>query len=171
MRSPGRAVGTAARQVRSWAAAGERGSIAPAIPIFALVLLLLGGLVIDASRQLNARGQAVAFAEEAARAGAQAVVLNEQGETQLVGSEVPGLVQTYCAQILTLPGVDGCALTALEPAAEGSTRPLVVVTRVEMSIPASLLGMVGVRTLSASAQGRAEPVRGEEITGDDDEQP
>ena len=51
----------------------ERGSFAPALPIIAMCLLLLGGLVIDASRQLNARGEAVAFAEEAARAGAQAV--------------------------------------------------------------------------------------------------
>ena len=50
---------------------GERGSVAPAIPIIAFTLLLLGGLVIDASRQLNERGLAVAYAEEAARAGAR----------------------------------------------------------------------------------------------------
>ena len=46
----------------------ERGSLAPAVPVIAMFLLLLGGLGVDGSRQLNARGQAVAFAEEAARA-------------------------------------------------------------------------------------------------------
>ncbi len=52
---------------------GDAGALAPAVPVLAFVLLLLGGLVIDASRLLNARGRAVAYAEEAARAGAGAI--------------------------------------------------------------------------------------------------
>ena len=34
---------------------GDRGSFAPAVPVIALVILLLGGLVVDASRQLTLR--------------------------------------------------------------------------------------------------------------------
>lgn len=149
--------------IRGRALAGadrERGSIAPAIPVIALVLLLLGGLVIDASRQLNARGEAVAFAEEAARAGVQSVQQNPKGEIELIADQVPQKVADYCAQIATLPQVDSCRLVRIERSHEGTNRPFTVVTRVELSVPASLLGIVGVDTLSASGDGRAEPREG-----------
>lgn len=139
----------------------DRGSIAPAVPIVGLVLLLLGGLVIDASRQLNARGEAVAFAEEAARAGGQAIVLNDRGEVQLIADEVPGLVADYCAIVLASPVVTRCEFVRIEPAPEGTPRPFTVVAEVDMQIPASLLGMVGVTNLTASGSGRAEPAEGE----------
>lgn len=144
-----------------WLRERDRGSIAPAIPIIALALLLLGGLVIDASRQLNARGEAVAFAEEAARAGVQAIRVNEFGEVELVAREVPGRVADYCATVLAGSAVSSCRFVGLEPAREGSRRPFTVVAEVELSVPASLLGMVGVRQLTASGSGRAEPAEGE----------
>lgn len=147
------------RVLRRLRAGGERGSIMPMIPVMALSLLLIAGLVIDASRQLNARSQAVAYAEEAARAGAQAVEpdlpvsLDQQEATALVGD--------YCDRVLVQPHVVSCGITGFEPAPTGPPRPLVVVVRVETTIPATLLGMVGVRTLSAAGEGRAEPVEGE----------
>lgn len=144
-----------------WLHDRDRGSIAPAIPVIAMALLLLGGLVIDASRQLNARGEAVAFAEEAARAGVQAIRINEFGEVELVAREVPGLVADYCSRVLARSAVSRCELVRLEPAPEGTRRPFRVVAEVELSVPASLLGMVGVRQLTASGSGRAEPVEGE----------
>ncbi|MFC6423115.1 pilus assembly protein TadG-related protein [Ornithinimicrobium tianjinense] len=145
--------------VRRLGGAGERGSILPIIPVMALALLMIAGLVIDASRQLNARGQAVAFAEEAARAGAQAV-RNEQ-PLQLDPAEARANVGDYCAGVLARGYVTQCGVTAIEPAAEGPARPLVVVVRVQTRIPATLLGMVGVRMLTAAGEGRAEPVEGD----------
>lgn len=139
----------------------DRGSIAPAIPVLAMALLLLGGLVIDASRQLNARGEAVAFAEEAARAGVQAIRVNEFCEIELVPQEVPGLVADYCSRVMARAAVQRCEFVRLEPAPEGTRRPFRVVAEVELGVPASLLGMVGVRQLTASGSGRAEPVEGD----------
>lgn len=131
----------------------------PLIPVLALALLLIAGLVIDASRQLNARSQAVAYAEEAARAGAQGV--RNELPLSLDREEASRLVGDYCGRVLTQPAVTTCSLTGFEPATEGPPRPLVVVVRVETSIPATLLGMVGVTTLTAAGEGRAEPVQGE----------
>lgn len=139
--------------------AGDRGSIMPMIPVMALSLLLIAGLVIDASRQLNARSQAVAYAEEAARAGAQAV--EPALPVALDRHEASVLVGDYCSRVLGQAHVVSCGITGFEPAPTGPPRPLVVVVRVETEIPATLLGMVGVRTLSAAGEGRAEPVEGE----------
>lgn len=149
----------AAHLRRHLAAGRERGSILPMIPIMALAMLMIAGLVIDASRQLNARGQAVAYAEEAARAGAQAV--EPELPVALDPEEARVLVGEYCDRVLGQPHVTSCGVTAIEGAPEGPPRPLVVVVRVETEIPATLLGMVGVRTLTASGEGRAEPVQGE----------
>lgn len=136
----------------------DRGSILPVVPIMALVMLMLAGLVIDASRQLNARGQAVAYAEEGARAGAQAI--QPQQPLTLDPAEAGDLVAEYCSTVLAQQHVTGCELIRLDPAPDGPPRPLVVVVRVETQIPTTLLGMVGVQSLSASGEGRAQPVEG-----------
>jgi len=138
---------------------GERGSIAPAVPIIAMALLLLGGLGIDGSRQLNARGEAVAFAEEAARAGAQGI------DVAATGLELdPGLaeerVNTYCDRVEKLGQVESCSFVKIAPVSDDDPRMLVVVTSVKLKIQASLLSMVGVRDLRASATARARPYEG-----------
>lgn len=137
----------------------DRGSILPVVPVMALAMLMIAGLVIDASRQLNARSQAVAFAEEAARAGAQAV-RNEQ-PLQLDRDEARANVADYCGTVLVRGYVTRCELVDIAAAPDGPARPLVVVVQVQTTIPATLLGMVGVRTLTAAGEGRAEPVEGD----------
>ncbi len=137
----------------------EDGSIAPAVPVIAMSLLLLGGLTIDASRQLNARGEAVAFAEEAARAGAQGVDLTAD-ELVLDSAMARDRVEEYCRRVEQLGQVQSCRFVAIEPVGGADGRPLVVVTEVRTSISTSLLGMVGVRTLSAGAVARARPYEG-----------
>jgi Flp pilus assembly protein TadG len=137
----------------------DRGSIAPAVPVIAMFLLLLGGLTIDASRQLNARGEAVAFAEEAARAGAQGI------DPVAVDVELdPALVQErvarYCTRVEQLGQVDDCRFLRIEQVSSSDSRQLVVVTEVKTEIETTLLGMVGTRSLSASAVARARPYEG-----------
>ncbi len=137
----------------------DRGSIAPAAPILALILLLLGGLVLDASRQLNARGRAVAYAEEAARSGAAAVELGEV-ELQLDEAEARRRVELYCAAVVARGAVTQCYPVGIAQVSSTDPRRLVVETRVELEIPATLLGLVGVTTLRAAGDGRARPYEG-----------
>jgi hypothetical protein len=139
----------------------ERGSLAPAVPVIAMFLLLLGGLVIDASRQLNARGEAVAFAEEAARAGAQGVDVSED-ELTLDGRLVKERVERYCQRVLALGQVTYCDMVGPgpEPVSASDPRPLVVHTLVRTRISTTLLGIVGNHPLAASGVGRARPYEG-----------
>ncbi|MCW2568947.1 MAG: hypothetical protein JWN54_3044 [Mycobacterium sp.] len=144
--------------------AGDDGSIAPAVPILALMILLLGGLVVDGSRQLNARGRAVAYAEEAARAGASAVDLSR---TDLVLDEPEARVRVddYCSRVLGSGEVTECGFVGIEEVGPDDPRPIVVRTRVRLAIRAGLLGMVGVGRLTAGAEAKARPYEG--VTGAD----
>lgn len=137
----------------------ERGALSPAIPVIAFVLLLLGGLGIDSSRQLNARGQATAFAEEAARAGAQGVNLRFEQIT-LDPALVQSRVADYCSRVRTTSPVTECRFVRIEPVSATDPRPLVVVTEVELEAEATLLKMVGVNTLGAGAVAKARPYEG-----------
>ncbi|MGY2876656.1 hypothetical protein ACVW00_003846 [Marmoricola sp. URHA0025 HA25] len=136
----------------------ERGSIAPAVPVIGLVLLLLGGLGIDGSRQLNARGEAVAFAEEAARAGAQGIDV-AASELTLDPRLVEERVDTYCARVKQL-GQAECHFVRIEKVSDADPRLLVVVTEASLSIKPSLLGIVHPQDLPAKATARARPYEG-----------
>ena len=137
----------------------ERGSLAPAVPVIAMMLLILGGLGVDGSRQLNARGEAVAFAEEAARAGAQGVDVAAD-ELVLDPALARQRVDDYCARVVQLGQVLSCQFVRIDPVSGIDSRPLVVVTEVHLQIQATLLGMIGVQNLDASAEARARPYEG-----------
>lgn len=138
----------------------ERGSIAPAVPVIAFMLLLLAGLGIDGSRQLNARGEATAYAEEAARAGAQGVDIAAD-ELTLDPALVRQRVEAYCARVERLGLVKTCGLVDdPEPVSATDPRKLVVHTEVTLQTNATLLGLIGVRTLDAGADAKARPYEG-----------
>jgi hypothetical protein len=142
---------------------GDQGSIAPAVPVLALVLLLLAGLVIDASRQLSARARAVAYAEEAARAGAAAVELDADDLELLPENQVAARVNAYCRAAASsgAPIVDpGGCFRGTTDVGDPLHRRIVVQTHVEIVQPASLLGIVGVTGLRAAGDGRARPFEG-----------
>jgi len=124
------------------------------------MLLLLGGLGIDGSRQLNARGEAVAFAEEASRAGAQSIDVSADDLELLPVSDVRARVDKYCAAILAQDAVTECRFVRVERVSDSDPRMLVVVTSVRLSIKTSLLGLVGKTDLTASATARARPYEG-----------
>ncbi len=138
----------------------ESGSLAPAVPIIAMMLLLLGGLGIDGSRQLNARGEAVAFAEEASRAGAQGIDVTAD-DLVLDDALVRERVGRYCSALeSSSPQVSDCHFVRTEPVSGSDPRKLVVVTTVKLSVDASLLAIVGVTSLTASADAKARPYEG-----------
>ena len=124
-------------------ARGERGSIAPAVPIIAMALLLLGGL----------------GAEEAARAGAQGIDV-AASDLQLDPFLAEDRVNTDCHRVEQLGQVDSCRFVRIQQVSDDDPRMLVVVTEVKLSIQASLLSMVGVHDLHASAEARARPYEG-----------
>jgi Putative Flp pilus-assembly TadE/G-like len=132
------------------------GALVTAVPIIFLMFLLLAGLVIDSSRQLTARARAVSYAEEAARAGAEAVDPASE-PLELDHDKAVQQVNDYCAaaslrepQLVCGPHVVG--------------RQSVTVTAT-ISSPSGLLGLVGIDTLHASGQGEARPLIG--VTGQD----
>lgn len=144
------------------ARAGDDGSIAPMVAVLGLAFLLVAGLVIDASRQLNARGRALAYAEEAARAGAQSVDPADRNLT-LDADTAAASVANYCGQALA---ADSTLVTCEFTGITGTN----VTTRTETRISTSLLGIVGVSTLTAHGEGSARPLSGatenDVVTGD-----
>jgi Putative Flp pilus-assembly TadE/G-like len=138
----------------------DAGSIAPAVPAIALILLLLGGLVLDASRLLNLRGRALAYAEEAARAGAGALELRPDGFLRVDPLAAEARVEEYCTVARDGGSVSECEFLGVEAPGGTDTRPLAVRVRVRMSENATLLGIVGVSELTATGEARARPVEG-----------
>lgn len=148
---------------------GDRGSIAPLVPIIMFALLLLGGLVVDGSRTLNARGNAQAFAEEAARAGASAT-RNDTPGLMLDDTLARTRVAAYCRAIRSATHADvtvtHCALAehAFTPPAvatcDGSRPDIVVNMKITVQIDTTLLGLIGIEHFSASGQASARPYEG-----------
>jgi Flp pilus assembly protein TadG len=142
---------TALRRVARRLARDESGSLAPAVPIVAIMFLILAGLVIDSSRELTARARAVSYAQEAARAGASAVDPASEPLVLLPG-EAKNQAEDYCA-----------AAEASEPEltchAPTATLHKVTVTT-EIEIPSGLLGLVRIKTLHATGVGTAHPLIG-----------
>lgn len=125
------------------------------VAVLGLAFLLVAGLVIDASRQLDARGRALAYAEEAARAGAQSVDPADRDLT-LDPAAAAASVANYCDQAQAAdPTLVACEF--VEVAGPD------VVTRTQTQISTSLLGIVGVSTLTAEGEGSARPLSGSTI--------
>lgn len=144
---------------------GDGGSITPLVPIVMFGLLLLGGLVVDGSRELNARGDAQAYAEEAARAGATAIDPTNP-KLVLLDSIAGARVGTYCQAVEhgthAMVRVTTCALERFSGAktCDGTDQNIVVHTKVTVQIDSTLLGMAGFSRFSASAVAAARPYEG-----------
>jgi Flp pilus assembly protein TadG len=129
----------------------DAGALAPAVPIVAIMFLLLAGLVIDSSRLLTARARAVSYAEEAARAGASAV--DPASEPLVIDTHAAGLqARDYCAAIEHRDARMHC--TKITPSADH------VVVTTSFALPTGLLGIVGINTLHAEGKGDARPLIG-----------
>lgn len=149
---------------------GERGSITPLVPVLILAFLMIGGLVVDGSRDLNARGEAQAYAEEAARAGATAVDLTS-ATLKLDETLAARRVRGYCASVMSQPNsaVTSCELHPVAGGPQGFSTAttcggvraeIVVNTMVQMRIGTTLLGIVGITELTSSGQAKARPIEG-----------
>jgi len=128
---------------------GDGGQVTAFIVVFAAAVVLFAGLVLDGGLALSAKVRAIDEAQEAARAGAQALDLaayRHNGTVQLVPAQARALAQRY---LLSTRDAGTVTLT-------GDT--------VTMTITAyqhtQLLRVVGLHTLTVTGIGSAHPVRG-----------
>lgn len=141
------------------AARDEAGSVAPFVVIVSVGLLLLGGLVIDGGRQLNAKGIAIAYAQEAARAGAQAVNVADPS-LDLLTSDALSAARGYCEQAQAGDASLVRCSAAVRDLTVNGRRLSAVEVETEVSRPAIIIGMIGRGTLTASGVAQARPVSG-----------
>ena len=139
---------------------GERGSITPFVIIVAIALLFLAALVIDGSRQLSARARAIAYAEEAARAGAQKINL-EQGFIQLLQNDAYAAVDQYCGVAMSEDDhITSCAATGIvENTDNGQVASLTVEVEVEYN-PILLDMFTGSAGTLVTGEATARPIEG-----------
>ena len=80
----------------------ERGAISTFLAVIALAMLMAAGLAVDGGRKVNALREASHLADNAARAGAQAVdldTLRTTGDIQLDTDDVTRRVEDYLADL------------------------------------------------------------------------
>jgi hypothetical protein len=137
----------------------EVGSVAPFVVIVSVGLLLLAGLVIDGGRQLNAKGIAIAYAQEAARAGAQAVNVADPS-LGLLDSDAVSAAQNYCAQAQAGDSTLVKCVADIRDVTVNGQRTRAVEVETEIARPAIIIGMIGRETLTASGVAQARPISG-----------
>lgn len=133
-------------------ARNERGSLAPMVVILALMILSLAGLVIDGGRQLGARSRAIGYAQEAARVGAATIDLNAD-EAKIDVEKARANIGKFCGQVRgDDQAVQVCSVTRLDTEQVG--------VHVELHNGTTLLGLVGVKNLTARGDGEAHAEQG-----------
>ncbi|MBW9213444.1 hypothetical protein KV102_01195 [Mumia sp. zg.B53] len=137
----------------------EAGSVAPFVVIVSVGLLLLAGMVIDGGRQLNAKGIAIAYAQEAARAGAQAVNVADPS-LNLISSAALSAARNYCEQAQAGDSTLVRCSAAIRDVTVNGSRTSAVEVETEVSRAAIIIGMIGRETLTASGVAQARPVSG-----------
>ncbi len=95
----------------------ERGAVSTFLAVIALALLMAAGLAIDGGRKINALREASHLADNAARAGAQAVdldTLRTTGDLTLLSDQAATRVDQYLASLGHTPTdvtIDGDTIT------------------------------------------------------------
>ncbi len=135
----------------------EGGALTPAVIVMAVGLLLLGGLVTDGGRQLNAKLQAESTAEEAARAGANMLDLREK-QAVLDHEMATAAVDEYCEVARSNDSrIDICEVDDF--GRDGNKETDWVSVRVTMNVKALLFGIIGQNELQVDVTARSSPVQ------------
>jgi hypothetical protein len=127
----------------------DSGQVTAFVVVMAAALILMIGLVLDGGLTLAARERALGQAQEAARAGAQAInlaIYRQDGDLVLNPAQAQGDADAYLASI----GATGTV------AATGG-RVTVTVTIVQ---PMQILDAAGLHAVTVHATASAVPVRG-----------
>lgn len=127
----------------------ERGQVTAFVTIFTLALIFVVGLVLDGGFVLAAKRQAMNEAEQAARAGAQAVdidALRGTGAQVLQPEAAADAARAYLARV----GRTG------DVTVDGAT----VTVSVSIDRPLLILGIGGLADVTVTGTGSASAVRG-----------
>ncbi len=138
---------------------GQRGSVAVVMPILAVGMLSMGGLVIDGGTALAARGRAADLAQQAARAGADVLSpgsLRRADPDSLVID--PGAASAAAQQILSAGAVGG--QSAGELTSEVDVAGDSVTVRVSITRPTAMLSAVGVGSVTGTFTATATVLHG-----------
>jgi Flp pilus assembly protein TadG len=123
---------------------------------FAVVLLVLAGLVVDGGLALNARQRVADDVEQAARAGSQRIDLVALRGAGVVRIDAPA-AQTAARNFLITRGYPASGIQV-------RTAPDRVSTAATIRLPTALLSLVSIDHFTVTAQGQARPAVG--ITGE-----
>ena len=139
--------------------AGDRGSAALWLAITMVGLLAMAGLVLDGGAAIAARERAADVAQQAARAGADALsaggVFSTSGGSKALAAN-PRAASAAASSLLTAEGI-----TDFHISVQGST----VVVTAHVSRQTALLSAVGVDTVGGSATEAAQALMGTTTTG------
>lgn len=130
-------------------ARGEEGQVTAFVVVFAMTLLAVTGLVLDGGLLLSAKRQAADTAEQAARAGAQAVdlaTLRSSGDHRLDAVEAVAAANAYLRQVRA----EGSVTATTE-------RVTVTVTHTQQL---RLLPLVGLNEVTVTGTGAGRSARG-----------
>jgi Putative Flp pilus-assembly TadE/G-like len=134
----------------------DSGRVTAFTVVIVAAVLLFAGLVLDGGLALAAKVRAVGQAQEAARAGAQAIDLTAYratGTLRLDADRAATLARGYLAEAHT-PGAETVTVA-------GDT----VTVTLTVAQPTRLLGLVGVRSIQVTGTGSAHPDRGPTVEG------
>jgi hypothetical protein len=142
-------------------ARGQRGSFTFAVIFWALMAMMLAGLVVDGGLSITERQHAGDVAEQAARAGANDLDQNELRAGRYV------LAADACdqaARVVVASGLDATAVTSCDPngtltLATGQVVPTMTV-QIRIQYSPILIGMIYSGTFTANATATAHPQPG-----------
>ena len=148
---------SAGRRPRSDASIdGQRGSVAIVMPILAVGLLAMAGLVLDGGAALAARGRAADVAQQAARAGADALT-----PSSLRRSDPSRLAVDPAAAVAAADQVLAAGDVAGQVSVAGDT----VTVTAQVSRKTAMLSAVGINTVTGRASATATVLFGGATAG------
>lgn len=156
--TPGRCrvAGGLAGRCRAVRAAGDRGSVGLFMAVLATAMLMMAGLVIDGGTALAARQRAADVAQQAARAGADALDYSSLRQGAPAGLRADPAAAVDAAQRM----LQAAAATG-EVSVAGST----VTVTAHVAAATQILSAVGLTDISQSATWSAEALEGVDSAG------
>jgi Flp pilus assembly protein TadG len=136
--------------------AKDRGAATVFVVTFAIVLLVLAGLVVDGGLALNARQRVADDVEQAARAGSQHLDVAALRDAGVVRID-PASSRIAARDFLLKRGYPASGISV-------SSGPLQVTTSATIRQPTALLSLIFVDHFTVTARGQARPAVG--ITGE-----
>jgi Flp pilus assembly protein TadG len=134
---------------------GDRGTLSLFVVMFAPVVVLLAGLLVDGGIAINARMRAADVAQQAARAGA-----NDLNIAALRSGTVQ-LNQDACAKaqafVGTYTGIGATSAGCIFTSVNGQPGVEVWAT---VTVQSQILGIIGIHSFTETSHGAASPVCG-----------